>query len=311
MLVQAVTCQPRSSDRAALLRLIKRLVQSQPLAGRVGRKATVGIGLGDELLPAGVDKEADEIGPHIVAGKVSQYLCEVALVEVDLWRWSVESGQVERESTYVDEHQAVEVLVGFGHERSVWLVDAGVAVVGRGIGFGLNTLRGVLLEPFLAQPLEGCEGPGTSLDGICGCDKVGSRFRNVRRRVGVLERLFSWVYRPSSDVNLLALGNVERLQEGVHVLPAVELAEAAELSLCNGHKGVAGTVTIDELLNVGGFDLATVVDHLAVRVNKCLREVERSVVNLGESKRDVTVSDQFLFRLSQTSNCGVLTSGCP
>ena len=92
---------------------------------------------------------------------------------------------------------------------------------------------------------------------------VGGR---VRRNLSLLARVDG----PSGNVYLLALGDVEGLEEGVHVLPAVELADAANLGLGDGLEGVAGAVAVDELLDVGGLDLAAVVDDIAVRGNEYL-----------------------------------------
>lgn len=108
---------------------------------------------------------------------------------------------------------------------------------------------------------------------------VGGR---VRRNLSLLTRVDG----PSGNVHLLALGNVEGLEEGVHVLPAVELADAANLGLGDGLEGIAGAVAVDELLDVGGLDLAAVVDDLAGWADEHLGQVQGGVVDLGEAQRD-------------------------
>lgn len=60
-------------------------VQSETLACRVSRNTTLGISLDNELLAAGVNEKADEIGAHVVAREVSQSFGKVAFVEVDLY----------------------------------------------------------------------------------------------------------------------------------------------------------------------------------------------------------------------------------
>lgn len=249
---------------------VERLVEAQAVRGAVGSDAAIRVGLGDELLPAGVDEQPDEVGPHVVAGKVGQDLCQVRLVQVD-----------------VDEQQAVEVLVGLDDQAAVGAVDAGVAVVGGRVGLGLDSLRGGLLQALDAEALEGGEGPGAGLVGVRGRDEVGRGVGVVGGRVGGNLALDARVDGPGGDVDLLPLAHVQGLEEGVHVLPAVELAQPPELGLRDGLEGVAGAIAVDELLDMGGLDLAAVVDDVAFGVNKSLGEVQSGVVDLGEAKRDV------------------------
>ena len=95
-------------------------------------------------------------------------------------------------------------------------------------------------------------------------------------------------------MNLLTLGNIERLEEGVHVLPAVQLAEAAKFGLSDRLDGVAGTITVNKLLHMGRLDLAAVVDDFTRRINQRLGQVESGVIDLGETKGYVTVDCQLL-----------------
>lgn len=90
-------------------------------------------------------------------------------------------------------------------------------------------------------------------------------------------------------MDLLALRDVEGLQERVHVLPAVELAETTQLCLGNTLEGVASTIAVDKLFDVSRLDLAAVVDDFTGWVDQSLGQVESGVVNLGEAKGDVAV----------------------
>jgi hypothetical protein len=165
-----------------------------------------------------------------------------------------------------------------------------VSVVSRGVGLRLHTLRCVLLETLDTEPLERSKSPSTRLNSVGRSDQVGGRVGDIGRRVRVLQCLFARVHWPSSNVNLLAERHVERLEERVHVLPAVQLAEAAELGGDDRLECVTGAVTIDELLDVSGLDLAAVVDDLSRGVDESLSEVAGRVVDLRETEGDVTRS---------------------
>jgi hypothetical protein len=165
-----------------------------------------------------------------------------------------------------------------------------VTIVDGWIGLRLDALRCGLLEAFLAQSLEGSQGPGASLNGIRWSNKVRSRFGNIGGRVGILERLLAGINGPCCDVDLLALGDVERLQERVHVLPAVELPEATQLCLGDTLEGVAGTIAVDKFLDVSRLDLAAVVDDFTGRVDESLGKVESGMIDLGEAQGYVAVT---------------------
>lgn len=249
---------------------VQRLVETQPVRGGVSSDTSIRVSLGDELLPAGVHQQTDEVGPHVVARKVGQDLGQVRLVEVN-----------------VHEQQAVKVLLGLDDQAAVRAVDTGMAVVRGGVGLGLDALGGGLLEALDAEALEWGEGPGSGLVGVGGRDKVGRGLGVVCRGVWVDLALDAGVDWPGGDVDLLALAHVQGLEEGVHVLPAVELAQPSELRLRDGLEGVAGAITVDELLDVGGLDLAAVVDDVSLWVDEGLGEVQGGMVDLGEAKRDV------------------------
>lgn len=192
-----------------------------------------------------------------------------------------------RLGTYVNKQEAIKVWVRLRHKRAVRLVDAGVAVVGGRISLRLDTFRGILLESLYTQSLEGCKGPSASLDGVSGRNQVRGRVRNVSGRVRVLESFFTRIHRPRCDMDLLTLRDVERLEEGVHVLPAVQLTETTKFSLSDRLESITSTITVDQFLNMGRLDLSAVVDDLACWVNQSLSEVQGGMVNLGEAKRDV------------------------
>lgn len=95
-----------------------------------------------------------------------------------------------------------------------------------------------------------------------------------------------WVQWPSGNMDLFSERGGVCLQEWIHVLPAVEMADAANLGVHDGDGGVAGSVAKDETLNVRGLDLAAVVDDLARWRDHDLRGVQGGKVKLGVSEGD-------------------------
>ncbi|KAI6752059.1 hypothetical protein HG531_006755 [Fusarium graminearum] len=245
------------SSVLALL-LLERLIQSKSLASAVSSNGAIRIGLGDELLAAGVDQKADEIRAHVVACKVSEDLSEMALVEIN-----------------INKEKTIKVLLRLDNEAAVG------------------------------------SSPGTGLNGILRSDQVRGWVSIVGGWVGVNLALLARVDRPCGDVNLLTSRDVERLEEGVHVLPAVELTNTANLSLTDRHESVASSITVDELLDVSGLDLAAVVDDSTVRTDQNLGQVESGVVNLRESQRDkdlvIASSASDAAHLFRVDSHGVLT----
>lgn len=240
------------------------------MRGGVRGDAAIRVGFGNELLPAGIDQQPDEVRAHVVASEVSNHLGQVRLVQVN-----------------VHEQQTVEVLLGLDDEAAIRTVDTGMSVVRRGVGLGLNARGCGLLQTLNGEALEWSEGPSARLVGVSWCDEVGGIVGIVGCRVWgdlALEAGVDW---PGGDVNLFTLADVEGLEEGVHVLPAVELAQPSDLRLRDGLEGVARAITVDELLDVGRLDLAAEVDDVAFRVDEGLGEVQGGVVDLGEAKRDV------------------------
>lgn len=64
------------------------------------------------------------------------------------------------------------------------------------------------------------------------------------------------------------------LHERIHILPAIQLSHAADLRLCNRLSGIPRPVAKHQPLDVGGPDLASVVNHLARGRDEDLRRVE-------------------------------------
>jgi len=168
---------------------------------------------------------------------------------------------------YINEEKAIKVLIRLSNERAIRLIDARMTVVSRRVSLRFHTLRRRLLEPLDTQALERSKSPRARLNRIRRRNKITRRIRHIRRRIGILERLLARVDGPSGNVNLLSFGHIERFEEGVHVFPAVELAQATEFSLRDGFEGIASAVTVDELLDVCGLDLAAVVDDFACGVD--------------------------------------------
>jgi hypothetical protein len=264
---------PESEDlRGLLLTLlvIKRLVKTKALTSAVGSDRAVGISLSDELLATCINQKADEVRAHVVTGKVSENLGEVSLVEIN-----------------VNKQETIKVLLRLDDQATIGAVDTSMTVVNGGISLWLNALGSVDLETLNRQALERCESPSTRLNSILGSDQVRGGVSIVGSRIRSNLTLFSRVDRPSSDVNLLTSRDVERLEEGVHVLPAVKLSNTTDVSLADGHEGVAGAISVDELLNVSRLDLATEVDDGTVGADEGLSEVESCVVDLREAEGDV------------------------
>jgi hypothetical protein len=205
-----------------------------------------------------------------VTSKVSKDLGKVALVEIN-----------------VNKEKTIKVLLRLDDQASIRSVDTSMPIVDRGVSLRLNTLGSVNLETLNGQTLEGCKSPCTSLNGVFGSDEIRSRIGIVGSRIRMNLTLLARVDRPSSNMNLLTSRDIEGLEERVHVLPAVQLAEATDISLADRHEGVARAITVYKLLDVGRLDLATMVDNIAVRSDEDLGEVESGVVNLREAERDI------------------------
>lgn len=77
------------------------------------------------------------------------------------------------------------------------------------------------------------------------------------------------------------------LHERVHVLPAVQVAHAADLRLRHRLGRVACSVTKDQALDVGGPDLAAVVEDIASGRDQDLCSVQTCKVDLRVAQGDV------------------------
>ena len=227
----------------AKVKLTEGLAQSNTVNSLLHLMGARAVDLADGALTVSVNDQTKQVRAHVVATEVVESLAEVGLIEV-----------------YVDVDKAFEVFCGLGDQAlTVGAVDASVAVV-HGVVFGGLTRWGLQSNTGGRNCLEGCERERASLDGVSGSDDVGVGVADVSVRVGVFGGRSVRVQRPCGDVDLLALGDGVRLEEGVHVFPAVEVADAANLGIHHHVGGVAGAVTEDETLDVGGADLAAVVD---------------------------------------------------
>jgi hypothetical protein len=90
---------------------------------------------------------------------------------------------------------------------------------------------------------------------------------------------------PCGDMNLFAERNGVTLQEWVHVLPAVQLTNAANLRVDDHGSGIPRAIAEDETLHVSRTDLAAVVDDGAPRVDEDLRDVQAVEIQLRVSER--------------------------
>ena len=115
---------------------------------------------------------------------------------------------------------------------------------------------------------------------------IGVGLSNVGAGIGVLEGLLARVQRPRGNVDLLAEGGGVRLEEGVHVLPAVEVANTTNLGLHHRLGCIAGAITEDQTLDVSGADLAAVVDDIAGWGDHNLSGVQAGKIELGVSEGD-------------------------
>lgn len=88
-------------------------------------------------------------------------------------------------------------------------------------------------------------------------------------------------------MDLLAQRHGIRLHERIQILPAIQLPDAADLRLHNRGSRVARAIAKDQLLCVGGLDLAAVVDDVARRGDQHLGHVQTGKVNLGVAEGDV------------------------
>lgn len=168
---------------------------------------------------------------------------------------------------YINEEKTIKVLIRLAVKTAIRPINPRMPIISTRISFRLHPLRRRLLQPLHTQPLKRSKRPRPRLNRIRRRNKITRRIRHIRRRIGILERLLARVDGPGGDVDLLAFGHVERFEEGVHVFPAVELAEAAEFGGGYGFEGVACAVAVDELLDVCGLDFAAVVYDFACGVD--------------------------------------------
>ena len=173
-----------------------------------------------------------------------------------------------------------EILAIRGKDPAMSVVDVGIL---ERLAWGR-----VELDALLSDGLPGGKGVGASLNRVGGCDKLGQliskrlqrsgssllaggdtyiavRLGDVSIGVRILQRLLSGVQRPRGNVHLLTKRGRVALHERVHVLPAVEVSDPADLSLDNRLSSIAGAVSKHETLDVRGADLAAVVEDIPSR----------------------------------------------
>lgn len=262
----------------AKVELAERLAESDTVNSLLHLVRARAVDLANSALAISVDDETEQVRTHVVATEVIEGLAEVGLVKVD-----------------VDVDEAFEVLCGLGDQTlTVWAIDASVAVV-HGVVLGGLAWRSLESNTCRRDGLEGCESERASLDGVSRSDDIGVGIADIGVRVRILECGGVRVQRPCGNVDLLALRNGVCLEEGVHVLPAVEVANSANLGVHDHVGGVTSTVAEDETLNVCGADLAAVVDDVAGRVDHDLGGVETVQIHFAVSQRN---KDGVLFRSS-------------
>lgn len=87
-------------------------------------------------------------------------------------------------------------------------------------------------------------------------------------------------------MNLLAKRDGVCLQERVHVLPAVQLSNPANLCIDDHRRSIAGPIAKHKTLNMRSPDLTTMVDELARWVDHDLRSVQAVEIDFRVSQRD-------------------------
>lgn len=211
--------------------------------------------------------------------------------------------------TYINIEKTLEVLRWMRYKvLSIWAEDTPVSVIDAGI-LQFLARGGIDLDSLGRDSLPRSEGEGASLDRIRGRNELGrlssvirskahigqhiwnSYIRiclcNVGVRVRVLEGLLSWVQRPGRDVDLLSKRCSVGLHEWVHVLPAVQVSNAADLSVHNRFGGVTRSIAKYKTLDVSSADLASMIDDLSGWVYHNLGGIQTGKIDLGVAKRDV------------------------
>jgi hypothetical protein len=156
--------------------------------------------------------------------------------------------------------------------------------------FGVDDRR----EVALGELCDGTAGVRGELRPLLGVQPAGRVDHEARRLQGVLpdgdfhltgEVVPAQAAGPHRGVDLLAVGDQRIARERLVVLPARELADASGGAVHGTQpRGVA--LTPDDLLVVGGRELAAVLDQRAVRVEQQLRVVDGAAVSLVDTDRD-------------------------
>lgn len=87
-------------------------------------------------------------------------------------------------------------------------------------------------------------------------------------------------------MNLLAKRRSICLEKRIHILPAIELPDAANLRLDDRLRRVASPVAKDEALDMRRLDLAAVIEDIARRGDQHLRDVQTRQIDLRVAQGD-------------------------
>lgn len=75
------------------------------------------------------------------------------------------------------------------------------------------------------------------------------------------------------------------LQEGIHILPVVQVSDTSDFSVNHRLSNITSAIAKDEALDVRGLDLAAMVDDISRQVDHGLSGVQAGEINLGVSER--------------------------
>ena len=95
------------------------------------------------------------------------------------------------------------------------------------------------LESLRRDSLEWSQNSSARFDSVGRGDNISPLLAGVSSWVWMFPNPLAGRKRPSGHVDLLATRDIEGFHKRVHVLPAVQLSEAADVSIGNGHESVA------------------------------------------------------------------------
>ena len=110
-------------------------------------------------------------------------------------------------------HQPLEIVTGLGDQKlTIRTIDSGVSVV-HSVILTFLARRGLQIDSFLGDHLEGSKGERTGFDSVGWSNDIGIGVGDVGVRVGVLEGCGVRIKRPAGDVDLFALADGVGLEE--------------------------------------------------------------------------------------------------